>query len=86
MVTMIEGSCIRIDMKALRPPMARPAASPTTTASGSASPASCAQAKIQADSAMFAAGDRSISPEITTIVRTSATIDISAVSVKLRRM
>jgi len=56
------------------------------TAMGKGTPAACTQAKTHAESAMFEAADRSISPEITTIVSTNATIDISAVSVKLRRM
>ena len=86
MVTMIEGSCMRIVMKALSAPIARPANRPTRTASGRGTPASCTQANIQAERAMFEAAERSISPEMTTIVSTSATMDISAVRVKLRRM
>ena len=47
-------------------------------AKGIGMPDACAQAKTQAESAMLAAGERSISPAMITIVRTSATIATSA--------
>ena len=49
-----------------------------TIASGIGRPACCSQAKTQAESAMFAAGERSISPAMMTMVSTSATIENSA--------
>ena len=78
MVTMIEGSCSAITMTPLIAPITRPEKRPMTMASGIGMPEACAQAKMQAESAMLAAGDRSISPEMITIVRTSATIATSA--------
>ena len=86
MVTMIDGSCSAITMKALSAPMASPARSPMAMASGIGTPAACAQAKRLADSAMLAAPERSISPAMMSIVRMSATSAISAYSVKLSRM
>ena len=86
MVTMIEGSWKMITMRALSAPMASPAPSPTAMATGIGSPMSCAKANRQAESAMLDAGDRSISPEMITMVSTSATIASSAESVKLLRI
>ena len=86
MVTMIEGSCSTMTKKALKAPMASPAIRPSPTASGTGTPDAWAQAKMQADNAMLAAGDRSISPAMMTMVRTSATSAISADSAKLRKM
>ena len=47
-------------------------------ANGIGTPEACAQAKMQAESAMLAAGERSISPAMITIVSTRATIANSA--------
>ncbi len=63
---------------ALTAPITTPDARPMATAMGIGTPACCSQAKMQAERAMFAAGERSISPEMITIVRTRATIATSA--------
>lgn len=78
MVTMIEGSCRRMISSALNAPISSPATSPTAMASGIDPVAWKVQAKRQAESAMLAAGDRSISPAMITMVSTRATIENSA--------
>ncbi len=73
MVAMIDGSCSPTTSQALNAPKPAPVSSPTSIARPIGSPAWKMAAKTQADSAIVAAGDRSISPEMITMVRTSAT-------------
>ena len=74
MVTMIDGSPKPITSTALNSPMASPATSPRAMQSSIGTPARKQAAKMQADSAIVAAGDRSISPAMMTSVSTSATM------------
>jgi hypothetical protein len=81
MVTTIEGSRSRVTRKPLKAPQARPDRCRRRPASGVSAPACSASPIAVEASAMMAATERSISPEMMSSAMASA---ISAFSVKLK--